>query len=259
MCEEPLKKSISRSKLIHSIYIFNNQGICLLRCSLEDNPMDADITTGFFTAIKDFSSELIPGTEVKSLILSGYKLFYNNYDNITFAIQCSEETPDQIVRFILDEISNTFLRLYGEELSNWNGNLNIFESFKNYVVQFLEESLVEKILEDFGYKLRAEGLILFDEKGDKIIFSKLPSEISSKKKVTFGGMLINFAKNLSLEFKGGPVESILISAENKWICVAKKENIYIIALFPKFRNIELEVIISKTDETLENVLKLLKI
>ncbi|MHA1329428.1 MAG: hypothetical protein ACTSRH_19305 [Promethearchaeota archaeon] len=143
MCEEPLKKSISRSKLIHSIYIFNNQGICLLRCSLEDNPMDADITTGFFTAIKDFSRELIPGTEVKSLILR---------------------------------------RLYGEELSNWNGNLNIFESFKNYVVQFLEESLVEKILEDFGYKLRAEGLILFDENEDKIIFSKLPSEISSKKR-----------------------------------------------------------------------------
>ncbi|NVM01610.1 MAG: hypothetical protein HWN67_04710 [Candidatus Helarchaeota archaeon] len=253
------KKNKSKESFIEAIYIFNNSGICLLSCSSNPNSVSENLAAGFFTAIKEFGKELIPGAGVESLVMSGHKLFYNDYENITFAIQSSIDLPNQIIYYILDEISDKFLIDYKDVIPAWKGNVTIFDDFKNYLLTFLEKPLIEKILDDFGYKLHAEGMIVFDKNQDKILFAKLPQQFASQRQKSMGGMLVNFAKNLSDEFKGGNVNSILISTENKWICVAKRENIYITVLFPKKRDIELTIIINKTEETLNHLLNLLQI
>jgi len=246
-------------KKIDAIYIFNENVIRLLSCTTRDDLLDADLAIGFFTAIKSFGAEYIPGAEVKSLTMSGSKIFYNDVQSVTFCIQTSEDFPIPVINYILDKISNKFLELYGDILPNWKGNLEIFAPFRSYILSFLEKSLIEKILEDFGYKFYAEGIILFDNEKGEIIFAKVPSEFSAKNKIALGGMLVNFARNLSNEFQGGVVQTIIISAKKKWICVSKENQYYIIVIFPKTKEIDINLIIKNTEETLINVLKMLKI
>ncbi|MFW9878014.1 MAG: hypothetical protein ACFFG0_33450 [Candidatus Thorarchaeota archaeon] len=257
--KELYKNSKSHESTIESIYVFNDSGICLASCNIRDDSIDENLVSSFFTAIKHFGEELIPSSEIKTLVMRGYKLFYNNYKTITFCVQCSEDIPNQIIQYILDEISNKFIELYGSIIANFDGEISAFSDFNNYLIKYFERPLIEKILEDFGYNLSAEGLILFDANQDNILFAKVKKQFSSKRQISLGGMLINFAKNFSNEFEGGNVNSILISTENKWICVAKKEYIYITVLFSRIKNIELNIVIQKTEETLNNVLEMLKI
>jgi len=251
------KKAIEN--YVESIYIYDNAGVCLTSCGVKPENLDENIVSGFFTAIKKFGQKLIPGTMIKCLIMSGHKLFYNNYENITFCIQCYDDLPNRVIEYILNEISNKFLEVYQEYLPIRNGNVTMFSDFNKYLSKFMESPLIESLLENFGYKVFSEGVILFDENEETILFTKVPSEYSSRKQISMGGMLINFAKKLSTEFKGGEVNSILISTENRWICVSKRKYIYIIVLFSKTKNIELNIIVEKTEEILDNILEMLKI
>jgi len=251
------KKAIDN--YVESIYIYDNAGICLSSCGIKPENLDENIVSGFFTAIKKFGQKLIPGTTVKSLIMSGHKLFYNNFKNITFCIQSYDELPNQVIEYILNEISNKFLELYQDKLSLNDGNISVFEGFTDYLSKFMEMPLIESLLKDFGYKVLSEGVILFDQKHEKILFAKVPEEYSSRKQISMSGMLVNFATKLSNEYHGGDVNSLLISSEKRWICVSKREHIYIIVLFSKTKSIELSIIVEKTEEILDNILEMLKI
>jgi hypothetical protein len=245
-----------KGTFIEAIYIFDDSGLCLVSSSLKSDETDDSLLTGFFNAIRHFGREEI-GCDIECLVMSGRKLFYNDRENITFAIQSSTEIPTPVVQYILNEISNQFLRSYGTVLPTWKGDLSAFADFELFLSSFLESSIIEKILDEFGYTFQAEGMILFDERQDAILFAKLPEEYSSRRQKSLGGMLINFAKTFSEEFKGGTVNSILISAEKKWICVAKREHVYITVLFPKTKDIELDIIVEKTEETLTQILNVL--
>ncbi len=254
-----LEEKIAIQKYVESIYIYDNAGVCLTSLGTRPENLDENIVSGFFTAIKKFGQKLIPGTVVKSLIMSGHKLFYNNFENITFCVQSYDDLPNQVIEYILNEISNKFVELYQEELPKRDGNITIFSKFNDYLSQFMEQPLIEGLLEDFGYKVLSEGVILFDEEKEKILFAKVPEEYSSRRQISMSGMMINFAKKLSREYKGGDVNSIIISSENRWICVSKREYIYIIVLFSKTKDIELNIIVRRTEEILDNILKMLRI
>jgi hypothetical protein len=254
-----LKEKSAIQKYIESIYIYDNAGVCLTSLGTRPENLDENIVSGFFTAIKKFGQKLIPGTVVKSLIMSGHKLFYNNFENITFCVQSYDDLPNQVIEYILNEISNKFVELYREELPKRDGNITVFSKFNDYLSQFMEQPLIESLLEDFGYKVLSEGVILFDEDQEKILFAKVPEEYSSRKQISMSGMMINFAKKLSSEYKGGDVNSIIISSENRWICVSKREYIYIIVLFSKTKDIELNIIVRRTEEILDNILEMLRI
>ncbi|NVM46581.1 MAG: hypothetical protein HWN79_16865 [Candidatus Lokiarchaeota archaeon] len=256
---ELLEEKKTLKNYVESIYIYDNAGVCLTSCGIKTGDLDENIVSGFFTAIKKFGEKLIPGTVVKSLIMSGHKLFYNNFVNITFCIQCYEDLPNQVINYILNRISNKFLEGYQDYLPIRDGNITIFSDFNKYLLQFMELPLIEGLLEEFGYKVQSEGVILFNENDEKILFAKVPEEYSSRKQISMSGMLINFAKKLSSEYQGGDVNSIIISSENRWICVSKRDYIYIIVLFSKTKNIELNIIVEKTEEILDGILKMLKI
>jgi len=256
---EILEEKKAIENYVESIYIYDNAGVCLTSCGMKPENLDENIVSGFFTAIKKFGQKLIPGTVVKSLIMSGHKLFYNNFENITFCVQCYDDLPNQVIEYILNEISNKFVEIYQEQLPVRDGNITVFSKFNEYLLQFMDQPLIESLLEDFGYKVLAEGVILFDEDQEKILFAKVPEQYSSRKKISMSGMLINFAKKLSQEYQGGDVNSIIISSENLWICVSKREYIYIIVLFSKTKDIKLNIIVGRTEEILDNILKMLKI
>ena len=102
--------------------------------------------------------------------------------------------------------------------------------------------------------MQADGVIVFDELLGKVIFSEVPPKFSSPRQISLGGMLINLVKKFSNEFEAGEVNSIVISSENKLISISKKENKYIMVLFPMTKVIEHNLILEKTEEIFNSIL-----
>ncbi|TET57097.1 MAG: hypothetical protein E3J52_10800 [Promethearchaeota archaeon] len=101
--------------------------------------------------------------------------------------------------------------------------------------------------------MQVEGIIVFDEIQEKVVFSEVPPKFSSPRQISIGGMLINLVKKFSKEFEAGEVNSIVISSENKLISISKREHKYIMVLFPMTKVIEHNMIIEKTEEIFNSV------
>jgi len=101
--------------------------------------------------------------------------------------------------------------------------------------------------------VQVEGIIVFDEIQEKVVFSEVPPKFSSPRQISIGGMLINLVKKFSKEFEAGEVNSIVISSENKLISISKREHKYIMVLFPMTKVIEHNMIIEKTEEIFNSV------
>lgn len=101
--------------------------------------------------------------------------------------------------------------------------------------------------------MQVEGIIVFDEIQEKVVFSEVPPKYSSPRQMSIGGMLINLVKKFSKEFEAGEVNSIVISSENKLISISKREHKYIMVLFPMTKVIEHNIIIEKTEEIFNSV------
>ncbi len=101
--------------------------------------------------------------------------------------------------------------------------------------------------------MQVEGIIVFDEIQEKVVFSEVPPKYSSPRQISIGGMLINLVKKFSKEFEAGEVNSIVISSENKLISISKREHKYIMVLFPMTKVIEHNIIIEKTEEIFNSV------
>jgi predicted regulator of Ras-like GTPase activity (Roadblock/LC7/MglB family) len=101
--------------------------------------------------------------------------------------------------------------------------------------------------------VQVEGIIVFDEIQEKVVFSEVPPKYSSPRQISIGGMLINLVKKFSKEFEAGEVNSIVISSENKLISISKREHKYIMVLFPMTKVIEHNIIIEKTEEIFNSV------
>ena len=101
--------------------------------------------------------------------------------------------------------------------------------------------------------MQVEGIIVFDEIQEKVVFSEVPPKFSSPRQISIGGMLINLVKKFSKEFEAGEVNSIVISSENKLISISKREHKYIMVLFPMTKVIEHKMIIEKTEEIFNSV------
>ncbi|MBA7534967.1 hypothetical protein ES705_27217 [subsurface metagenome] len=101
--------------------------------------------------------------------------------------------------------------------------------------------------------MQVEGIIVFDEIQEKVVFSEVPPKFSSPRQISIGGMLINLVKKFSKEFEAGEVNSIVISSEKKLISISKREHKYIMVLFPMTKVIEHKMIIEKTEEIFNSV------
>lgn len=249
-------KIYCRDIKIDAIYIFNSEGIRLVNVSSKKELLDADLVTGFFTAIKQFTSGLFPGNEVQSLTLHGYLVFFKTIKDITFCIQASSNTPKKIIEFIIFSIAEDFFNLYEDILKNWNYDVEIFNEFRIYLMQYLEKPIIDKILDELGYNTFAEEFILYDDENDKVIIRKLKNNEDNKSQICYIDLFINFVKDFSEKFEDEIINCILISTNKRYLCIAKKYSFYAIILFPKSKEIEWDIILKKTEKAMESLIEL---
>ncbi|MHA1194539.1 MAG: hypothetical protein ACTSRH_00550 [Promethearchaeota archaeon] len=113
------------------------------------------LISGFFTALNSLSNSFEDLGNISELKLSNNNLKLSflkdkTIQNLIFIITHDDTTDGKIIREILERLSSIFLTMYRrEELLQWNGNTEKFNSF---------ERVIEMILENFTNEIYSKSM-----------------------------------------------------------------------------------------------------
>ncbi|MHA1150777.1 MAG: hypothetical protein ACTSR8_21365 [Promethearchaeota archaeon] len=121
--------------MISRILIIASGGLlCYSKTFVGGDDVDNDLVSGFLTAVSNFAKE-IKGGEIKSLNFKNFNYVYS-YDTdldcmfiIVIDIDDLEEEATNKVELMKDE----FISRYRNVLTNWTGDVTIFENFNEFV------------------------------------------------------------------------------------------------------------------------------
>lgn len=117
--------------MIYGVWIIHKDGKCLLFREYEGLNINEQLFSGFLVAILAFSKE-ISNRQLKSINLEDLTLFYKNLEDskLIFVIAVDSKERESEIREKIDRIEEAFLRKYREILSEWNGEISIFNEFE---------------------------------------------------------------------------------------------------------------------------------
>ncbi|MHA1209179.1 MAG: hypothetical protein ACTSSA_04930 [Candidatus Freyarchaeota archaeon] len=241
---------------IKNIIITNNHGSCLV--SSKGNSIDPHLLAGLMTTILRVGEEIVE-SEFESITFKGQQIYYLQKDGCLTIVQVSRELPEPVVLRILSDITENFLERYGDALKNWSGDLDVFSDFQEELEKYLEQPLLDSFMYSFWTQVQAEAVILYDTEKEEILFSSLPEELESRKNRAVGGMLFTFANRIAEDFRGGPVDVVVLRGEHKWIVNAVRGRVSLLAIFDREEAHDLTFITDVTKNILESVTNLLGI
>ncbi|MHA1359513.1 MAG: hypothetical protein ACTSRC_15465 [Candidatus Helarchaeota archaeon] len=146
--------------LQHLLVIHGKSGTCLYQQVLGDTTLDADLISGFLTAISAFQTEIqapktqkLPFIDQKHLEGEkredqGFELSYANFKilmkdgNMTRTAVILATTPTESLRDSLNEFVRQFESKYEDELRDWKGAVGIFRTADAVVELAFETSLL---------------------------------------------------------------------------------------------------------------------
>ncbi len=147
--------------LQHLLVIHSKSGSCLYQQVLGDTTLDADLISGFLTAISAFQTEIqapktpkAPFTEQKAVseekkkIDQGFELSYANFKillkdgNKTRTAVILATTPTESLRESLNEFVRQFETKYEHDLKDWKGAVAVFQTAGAVVEDSFETSLL---------------------------------------------------------------------------------------------------------------------
>jgi hypothetical protein len=142
------------SNYIQSIWILElKSGINVFEQNYSDVPMDSDLISGFFMALKNFGREITHG-EIEEIAFNNMKIFLKSSKNLLLACSATEIASKKAMNELLDVILFEFEHQYGSIFTNWAGNCEIFLPFQDFVQRLLNKKRVsvDKLI-DFPSKL----------------------------------------------------------------------------------------------------------
>jgi hypothetical protein len=144
--------------MINAIYIIYD-GICLFSRQYNEKYIKKDhILSTFLTAMNQVVQELTHKS-LERLILEDDIFSFSVIDDILF-VYTHNDIKDSDLEKISRNVSTKFLDLYGNELKNWNGEISIFNNFKEEADKIIEmngkSTMIE--MENFLQKKKLERL-----------------------------------------------------------------------------------------------------
>ena len=127
---------VEKKQMINAIYIIYD-GICLFSRQYNEKYIKKDhILSTFLTAVNQVVQELTHKS-LERLILEDDIFSFSIIDNILF-VYTHNDLKDSDLEKISRNVSSKFLELYGNELKNWNGEISIFNNFKDEADKIIE-------------------------------------------------------------------------------------------------------------------------
>ena len=120
--------------MIHTVWILNRDGICLIDRNYSNMDIDKTLFGGFVTAIESFS-ERLTSRPVDSIVMGDLKILYVLGEKIVVAIAIDLEDNEKEIRRKVDELKSAFLKIYDIDL--FETKVDIFKDFTKIIDKVL--------------------------------------------------------------------------------------------------------------------------
>ncbi len=135
------------TKLIQDLWILEDSGIVLFH-RVFDEIIDANLFGGMMSALNSFA-EVLTKSGLSNFEVSNKQFSLLKDGNYLFIANASNKRKLKKLNQELELIKNKFFETYHEELlNNWNGDTNLFDSFKQQIEESFE-GLIGKLEESF--------------------------------------------------------------------------------------------------------------
>ncbi|MFX1419420.1 MAG: nitrilase-related carbon-nitrogen hydrolase [Promethearchaeota archaeon] len=121
--------------MILKVFIIGPGGVpCYSKKFFEQIDIDDTIISGFLTAISNFARE-IEGGEIKALLFRNFNFIYSYSKeyNCIFVIVIDKDDLEEEARLELEAMKKEFIKIYKPYLETWTGNVDVFNSFDDFV------------------------------------------------------------------------------------------------------------------------------
>jgi hypothetical protein len=125
-------------KLLQDIWIIHKSGIVIFHRAFKES-ISPQAFGAMMSALNSFAEQLTEGG------LSNFELYDKIFTivkrlNLTFIANSSKEFNQKKINRELEKISKKFLKLYSNDLVNYQGQLGAFSEFEQIIKDSLEES-----------------------------------------------------------------------------------------------------------------------
>ncbi|MHA2029396.1 MAG: hypothetical protein ACW99A_06270 [Candidatus Kariarchaeaceae archaeon] len=125
---------------IFSVYVINDNGLCLYNRSFTAEAPPYSLITGLLTAMQNFVLE-VTGSYPTDLSAGGFTFHMEKYGPLTIVLT----TQNQKVPIpTLSDLGYRFLNRFGEKVENWKGRVSEFEEFDADIEDILGTSRIQK-------------------------------------------------------------------------------------------------------------------
>ncbi|MBY8996167.1 MAG: hypothetical protein KGD60_00450 [Candidatus Thorarchaeota archaeon] len=116
--------------MIQAVYILiADSGLCVLDRKYGEGDMDPNLISGFLTALIQFGRELSDGNRVHVIDFGAFDICLSLKNNIIVAATVDKIDDGNAAMAVLGEVNTAFAEKYGGMISEWDGNLEPFDSF----------------------------------------------------------------------------------------------------------------------------------
>ncbi|MHA1231492.1 MAG: hypothetical protein ACTSRP_12320 [Candidatus Helarchaeota archaeon] len=150
---------------LYDLYLIYKGGQTLFHKRFGVVQIDQDLITAFLTAIDNFSKEVLPSSEPLKVIEKGDSKVLMAYSpDLVIALVCNTKNVEEMdeLRSILEDILAEIIRVYGEFLKTWRGNLRELDGIG---------AIIESKLQGILKKTPPPPLVTLIESPDTFYFS----------------------------------------------------------------------------------------
>jgi len=128
---------------ISEFLIINSEGLTLFKFS-PDEDLNAEIKSGFFSAIQSFAKTFVDKNKEKyrSIIRIGdinYNFLCNQLYDIYFVLKSANRDKEKDINGYLKKLEELFIEEFRMDLIAFDGDTSIFKRFKKTLTKFLEK------------------------------------------------------------------------------------------------------------------------
>lgn len=177
--------------MIHSVYIiYQIRGVCVKYRRYGSIEFNEDLLAGFLTALKDFSLEVTGGKgEIKVLDMQTYVVLLVFQEGFLVAAAADKGDDRVLGQNALQQVLDEFIMRYQDSFIEWEGNLDIFADFDEFIDQTMQNGMVAvvpreiPILEIYWKtfqkfeSLKKKGKEITDKEFQKFSEKRLPRQV----------------------------------------------------------------------------------
>ena len=116
--------------MIQAVYILiADSGLCVIDRKYGEAEMDPNLISGFLTALISFGQELSSGNRVHVIDFGAFDICLSLKNNIIVAATVDKTDDGNAAMAVLSEVNDAFVNAYSKILTEWDGNLEPFETF----------------------------------------------------------------------------------------------------------------------------------